>query len=191
MQRLRKGLVLVAMLATLSLATASARDAHADDQFLAALSKIATREIRKQLRDKPIHFAQAQLDGTVHAIEPDTRLEAEVKDFELGNDLLTSTVTASGRFKVDGKLNQTVEVSAVVDVKFTVAAEARFTKENDKFFIEPKVKDIEVSLSIVEISPANLSGGAELLSGLAMAAFNKSKEKVVAEVNKKLGKRPF
>ena len=78
-----------------------------------------------------------------------------------------------------------------MDVKFTVAAEARFTKENDKFFIEPKVKDIEVSLSIVEISPANLSGGAELLSGLAMAAFNKSKEKVVAEVNKKLGKRPF
>jgi hypothetical protein len=165
--------------------------ARCDDQFLSALSQLATREIRKQLHDKRFHFAQAAFEGDLRAIDPDSRLTAEVRDFNLANDQLNASVAASGRFKLDGRLNQEAEVSAVFDVKLAIIAEARFVKEGDKFFVEPTIKDMAVTLSILELAPANLSGGHELLSTLAMAAFNKNKDKIIAETNKRLGKRPF
>ena len=164
---------------------------RADDQFLTALSKVATREIRKQLRDKQTHFAQGPLEGSVQAIEPESYFDAHVEDFDLGNDLLTSTVSASGRFRIDGKLNREADVGAQFDVKFRIVADIRFTKEGDKFYIEPAIKDMDMTLAILEISPAHLSGGNQLLSNLAMAAFNKNKIKIIAEANRRLGKRPF
>jgi hypothetical protein len=188
MKRFSKGLMLLVMLMA---ALAAAPIARADDSFLGALSKVATREVRKQLRDKRIPFVQGSLEGNFQAVDPETRLQAEVNEFELANDLVTAKVTASGRFKVDGKMKPDAEFSALFDVTFTVAATARFTKENDKYFVEPEIKDLQMSVSVSEISPANLSGGGELLTSLAMAAFNKNKDKVIAEVNKRLGKRPF
>ncbi len=201
MKRFGKCLVLLAALLAVPAVTPIAR---ADGAFLGALSKLATREMRKQLRDKRIDFTQGAMEGHFQAVEPETRLEAEVQQFDLANDLLKAKVTASGRFKVDGRFKtvaaQTktegspqpdVEFGALFDVKFTVAAAARFTKENDKYFVEPEAKDLEVTLSVSEITPANLAGGGELLTNLAMAAFNKNKGKVIAEVNKRLGKRPF
>jgi hypothetical protein len=188
MKCLLNGLVLPIILGA---AIASARVARADDPFLGALSKIATREIRKQLRDKPFHFAQGPLEGRVRAVEPDTLLAAEVKGFNLANDLLTSTVTASGRFELDGKVDRDADVSGVFDVKLAIVAEVRFIEESGKFFIEPKIKDMQATLAILQLSPANLSGGKQLLSNIALAAFNKNKDRIIAEANKRLGKRPF
>ncbi len=188
MKCLRNGLV---VLIILSAATDVAPVLRADDQFLGALSKIATREIRKQLRDKPFHFAQGPLEGHVRAVEPDTRLEAEVKGFKLANDLLTSTVAASGRFEVDGKVDQDADISGVFDVKLAIVAEVRFIEESGKFFIETKIKDMQATLAILKISPANLNGGKQLLSSIALAAFNKNKDRIIAEANIQLGKRPF
>ena len=188
MERSRRWLLL---LLVLGIAIGPALDLRADDQFLAALSNIATREIRKAVRDKPIPFAQGPFKGHVHAIEPETRLTAEVQDFNLTNDLLTATVTARGRFAIEGTLAPEAEVRTVVDVQFTVTADVRFLKEGEKFFVEPKLHDIAAGVKIVEVSPADLSGGQELLSSLANAAFNKNKDKILAEANKRLGKRPF
>ncbi len=142
MERSRKWL---AVLVIISAMAEIAPRARADDPFLDALSKVATREIRKQLRDRRTHFVQGSLEGNVQAVDPDAHFEADVKDFELGNDLLTSTVSAAGRFKFDGKLNQEADVSALFDVKFKVAAQIRFVKEGDKFFVEPTIKDLEMT----------------------------------------------
>jgi hypothetical protein len=172
-------------------AVGQSSSARGDDQFLDALSHLATREVRKQLRDKPLHFAQGPLEGDVTAVEPDTRLEALVKEFQLGGDLVNATVIASGRFKLLGKVNREADVTATVDVTFTAVTEARFIKEGEKYFIEPKIKDLSMALSILELAPSNLSGGSELLAGLATAAFNSNKDKIIADVNKRLGKRPF
>jgi hypothetical protein len=165
--------------------------AEADDGFLDALSKIATREARKQLRAKKFKFSGGPFAGTVEAVDPDGTLTTEVKDFALADDLLKTTVTASGRFRIEGQLSEEAEVSALFNVQLTANVEARFLKEDQKFYVEPTIKDISLTLSIVELSPANLSGGQELLSNLAMAAFSKSKDRIIAEANKRLGKRPI
>jgi hypothetical protein len=67
----------------------------------------------------------------------------------------------------------------------------KLTKFTHRSRHRPKIKDMTMSLAILEISPINLSGGNELLSSLAMAAFDKNKSKIIAEANKHLGKRPF
>ncbi len=178
-------------MALVILSVAPAALARADDPFLGTLSKLAKREALKQLRTKPIHFAQGTFEGSVQAVEPETRLETEVRDFTLGNDLLTSTVVATGRFKIEGKANDNADLNAFCDVKLTVSAEARFTKEGDQFFIEPKIKDLEILLTIREVSPAQLSGGEELLSSLLNSAFQQNKDKIIAEANRRIGKRRF
>jgi len=95
MKGIRFGLALAIVLALE--AAALVLPARADDGFLTSLSKVATREACKQLRDKQIKFAAGPLDGHVQAIEPDRYLTAQVHEFTLANDLLRSTVTASGR----------------------------------------------------------------------------------------------
>ena len=165
--------------------------ALAEDQFLETLSKLAKREALKQLRTKPIYFSQGAFEGSVQAVEPETRLETEVKDFSLGNDLLTSTVIASGRFKVEGKANGDADLCAICNIKLTVSAEVRFTKEGDQFFVDPKIKDMQIVVAILDISPEQLSGGQELLSSLLNSAFEKNKDKILAEANRRIGKRRF
>jgi len=165
--------------------------ARADDNFLDTLSQLAKREVIKQLRTKPIHFVQGAFEGSVQAVDPETRLETTVKDFNLGNDLLTSTLVASGRFKVEGKSKGEAALSVCCDIKLTVSAEARFTKEGEQFFVEPKIKNMEIALAIAEVSPEQLTGGEELLASLLNSAFEKHKEKIIAEANRRIGKRRF
>ena len=88
----------------------SRRIAQADDQFLGGFPRSRQRgEIRKQLHDKGYRFAQEPFAGEVYAVDPDEHFEADVAHLELGNDLLNATVSASGRFKVEGKLNEVAE----------------------------------------------------------------------------------
>ena len=187
MRRGRVTIVLAVVLVLLAGATAIAPA----DEFLAGLSKLATREARKQLRDKQLKFAAGPLDGHVQAVEPERHLTAEVIDFELENDLLEARVTAKGRFRVDGKVDNKTEFSAVVHVDINVLAEVRFTKEGSQYFVEPRIHDLDLGLTILEILPADLAGGEELLSSLALAAFKKNKVQIIADANKRLGKRPF
>ena len=127
----------------------------------------------------------------MQAVEPEQLLAVEVQQFDLGNDLVQGAITANGRFKVTGQLNGELDLSVVADVKANVAAEARFTKEEGKYYVEARVKDIAIELKIVEVTPPDFSGGEQLLSTIGMAAFEKNKEKIIADINKKIGKRPF
>ena len=77
----------------------------------------------------------------------------------------------------------------VVDVKIAITAEARFIKEGDRFYVAPIVKDLELSLSVLEVVPDSLHGSPELMATLAMAAVNKNKPKILAEINQRIGKR--
>ncbi len=175
----------------LAMLAAAPATVQADEQFLAALSKLATREMRKQLQEKQLPFKFNSVSGQLRAVEPDPRLQAEVKQFKLGGDLLNATVSAVGRFKLDGQIEHEANFSDLVDVKLALVVEARFVKENDKFFIEPKLNDIDLELTILEVSPENLSGGEQLLANLVSAAFVANKDRIIAEANKRLGKRPL
>ena len=172
-------------------ATSFVPAARADDEFFAGLSKLATREVRKQLRDKRLKFAAGPLDGHVQAVEPERYLTAEVVDFELNNDLLEARVVARGRFRVEGKTDAKADVNVLADVKLDAMVEVRFSKEGERYFVEPRILDLSLGLSIVEILPADLAGSEELLSNLAMTAFEKYKAEIIADTNKRLGKRPF
>src|SRR5690242_10905935 len=187
---MRRGRATIVLAVVLAQAAGAMRVARADE-FLAGLSKLATREARKQLRDKQLKFAAGPLDGHVQAVEPDKYLTAEVIDFELENDLLEARVQAKGRFRVDGKADNKTEFSAVVDVDINVLAEVRFTKEGSQYFVEPRIHDLDLGLTILEILPADLTGGEDLLSNLAMTVFKKNKVQIIADANKRLGKRPF
>jgi hypothetical protein len=189
MERSRLGHVAIAILVILALTAAAA---CGDDKTLASLSKIVTREACKQLKDKAFKFsAGTTFQGEVRAVEPEQLLAVEVKSFDLSNDLMQGVIAATGRFKVTGQLNGELDLSVVADVKATVAAEARFTKEAGKYYVEGRVNDITIELAIQQVEPPDFSGGEQLLSTIGTAAFEKNKDKIIAEINKKIGKRPF
>ncbi len=191
MERSRLGRVAVAALVTFSLTLGSVAGARADEKTLASLSKIVTREACKQLKDKAFKFAAGTFQGDVRAVEPEQSLAVEVQSFDLSNDLMQGVIAATGRFKVTGQLNGDLDLSVLADVRATIAAEARFTKESGKYYVEGRVKDITIELAIVQVEPADFSGGEQLLSTIGNAAFEKNKDKIIAEINKKIGKRPF
>jgi hypothetical protein len=186
MQCGREGVVALLCLAFLAAATA-----RADDDFLAGMSTIVTREARKQVKDKKIPFTLRSLKGELRAVEPEQYLHVEVTSFELAGDVLQATATLKGRFQVDAKVDEQTDVSAVFDVRCGVTAEVKFTKEGGKFFVEPTVKDMDLGLTVLDISRSDLQGGEEFLSSLAVAAFKKNKDQVIAQINKRIGKRPF
>jgi hypothetical protein len=187
MRRARGTMVLAVVCAQAVMWVSSARA----DEFLAGLSKLATREACKQLRDKRLKFTAGAIDGHVQAVEPERYLTAEVVDFELEDDLLDARVVAKGRFRLDGKVDGKTEFSAVADVTANVLADVRFTKEGSQYFVEARIHDLDVGVTILEVLPADLAGGEELLSSLAMAAFKKNKQQIIADANKRIGKRPF
>lgn len=173
--------------------------AAASDPLSTPFSELATRELRKQLKDKAIPFNHAALSGQLAAVEPDTRLTVEVRDFKLANDVISATLHGAGRFKIDGRANLQAdgvrsaarELGILVDVQLTIAVEARFIKEGKQFFVEPRVQDLDVVLKFLEFTPANLSGSEELLTSLTRAAFAQYKNQIIAEVNGRLGRQPF
>ena len=191
MERSRISPRAIALLTSAVLFLGLVSPARGDEKLLASISKIVTREAQKQLTAKKFKFTGGPLEGQIEAIDPAERLAVEVTDFKLGNDLLTAAVTASGRFRVEGKINGEADVTTTFDVKSSIVVEARFIKEGDKYYIDPKINDIHIDLTIIDVSPDNLSGGEQFLSNLGMAAFEKNKEKIMAEINKKIGKRPF
>jgi hypothetical protein len=181
----RIGLILILV------ALACPAPATGDDDFLIGVSNIVTREARKQLKGKRIPFTAGTIKGDLTAVDPEQSVFVQVKQLELSNDTARVKLGAAGRFEVDAKVDQDVSVCAVFDARLAIVAEAQFTQEGDKFYVAPLVKDLEITLSVLEVSRSELKGGEELLSNLAMAAFKKNKEQVIAEINKRLGKRPF
>lgn len=138
------------------------------------------------------------------AIEPETRLSVDVREFKLAGDVVSATLHGRGRFKIDGKANLANEgvanegqpaapreLGILADVELTITVEARFTKEGQQFFVEPRVQDLAVALTFLEFTPANLSGSESLLTRLARAAFARYKDQIIAEANARLGKQPF
>ena len=181
----------IAVVLLLALVIQAAPRAQADDDFLAGMSTIVTREACKQLKDKKFPFTVGPIKGELQAVDPQQYLQVEVTGFELGDDVLQATATLKGRFQVDAKVDRESDVSAVFDVKCSVVADVKFIKEGEKFFIEPAVKDMDLCLTVLEISRSDLQGGEDFLSSLAVAAFKKNKNQVMTEINKRIGKRPF
>ncbi len=165
--------------------------ARADDDFLTGMSTVVTREVRKQLKDKKSPFTVGPMKGQLQAVEPQQYLQVEVTGFELDDDVLQATATLKGRFQVDGKADGETDVSAVFDVSCSVVVDVKFIKEGDKFFVEPTVKDMDLGLTVLEISRSDLQGGEDFFSSLVLAAFKRNKGQVMAEINKRVGKRPF
>lgn len=163
------------------------------------LSELATRTLRKQLKDKQLPFQHAAFSGHVTAVEPDTRLAVEVRDFKLAGDVMSARLHGTGRFKIVGKgpvrpddpSSAQQELGMLADVELSVAVEARFLKEGGRFFVEPRVHELDVNLKFLEFTPANLSGSEALFSQLARAIFARYKDQIIAEVNKQLDKQPF
>jgi hypothetical protein len=184
----RRGLVVAAMLAASVIGSWPARG---EDEFLAGLSKLATREARKQLAGKRLKFAAGPLDGHVQAIDPERMLSAEVLGFQLANDLLEVRLVAKGRFRVDGQVDGKNDLDLVADVRIDGVADVRFSKEGQQYFVEPRILDLKLELNVIEVLPTDLAGSEELLSNLAVAAFGKYKAQIIADINKRLGKRPF
>jgi hypothetical protein len=172
---------------------------RASDPLGTPFSELATRELRKQLKDKQIRFNHAALSGYLAAVEPETRLSVEVRDFKLAGDVISATLHGTGRFKIDGKANLKTEgqtgapreLGILADVELTIVIEARFYKEGKQYFVEPRVQDLAIALKFLEFTPANVSGGEEVLTSLARAAFARYKDQIIAEANGRLGKQPF
>src|SRR5689334_25053969 len=73
---------------------------RASDPLGTPFSELATRELRKQLKDKKIPFNHAALSGQLVAVEPEARLSVEVRDFKLAGDVASATLQMTGRFKI-------------------------------------------------------------------------------------------
>jgi len=172
---------------------------RASDPLGTPFSQLATRELRKQLKGKQIPFSYAALSGHLAAVEPETRLSVEMRDLKLAGDMISATLHGTGRFKIDGKANLKTEgrigtpcdLGILADAELTIVIEARFTKEGKQYFVEPRVRDLAVTLKFLEFTPPNLSGSEELLTSLARAAFARYKDQIIAEANGRLGKQPF
>lgn len=192
-------MILVLLLGWLAAFAAEIRPAGASDPLVTPFSQLATRELRKQLKDRQIPFNHPALSGHVAAVEPETRLSVEVREFKLAGDVISATLHGTGRFKIDGRAEMrsegqssaSRELGILTDVELTIVIEARFTKQGQQFFVEPRVQDLDATLTFLEFTPANLSGSEELLTSLARAAFARYKNQIIAETNARLGKQPF
>ncbi len=176
------------LLAVLFGAAAHASGASAND-FLDSLSRIVTREARKQLASKKLPFKVGPLAGHIQAVEPERTLAVEVKQFELANDLAGVCLSGAGRFQLTGKVNDSVDVVGLFDARVTIAAEAMFTKEGNEFFVTPRITDVELGVTILEVLPAELAGSEEFLTSLVVAVCNKNKTAIVDELNKHMRKQ--
>ena len=186
-----KRLSVAVLLFAVALASAPLRPVRAEDEFLASLSKLATRTLQKEARGKKLDFSAGPLEGQLEAVEPDERLAVIVTQFELADDLVKTSATTTARVRVTAKASGQAEFYALVDVKVAIVAEARFVEEGEQVFIAPVVKDAELTLTILEILPADLAGGEDLFAGLAMALFKQNKEKILSDANQRIGKRPL
>src|SRR5690242_13973563 len=90
-------ILLLGWFATLGASPAPVR---ASDPLGTPFSELATRELCKQLKGKQIPFHHAALSGHLAAVEPETRLSIEVRDFKLGGDVVLAKLHATGRFKI-------------------------------------------------------------------------------------------
>jgi hypothetical protein len=198
-QRYSRPRILILLLGWFATLGAWPAPVRASDPLGTPFSELATRELCKQLKDKQIPFHHAALSGHLAAVEPETRLSVEVRDFKLGGDVVLAKLHSTGRFKIDGKANLKTEgqtgvpcdLGILADAELTIVIESRFSKEGQQYFVEPRVQDLAVTLKFLEFTPANLSGSEELLTSLARAAFARYKDQIIAEINGRLGKQPF
>jgi hypothetical protein len=190
--------ILLLLLGIAALATGPT-PVRASDPLGTPFSEWATRELRKQLKDKQIPFNHPALSGHLTAVEPETRLSVEVQDFKLAGDVVSARLHGTGRFKIvgkaqlktEGQTNAPRDLGILADVELTIVIQARFLKEGKQYFVEPRVQDLTATLKFLELTPAKLSGSEQLLTRLAGAAFARYKDQIIAEANGRLGKQPF
>lgn len=176
------------LLAVLLGAAADASRA-AENDFLDSLSKIVTREARKQLASKKLPFKVGPLAGHIQAVEPERTLAVEVKQFELANDLARTSLNGAGRFQLCGKVNDSVDVIGLFDARVVITAEAQLTKEGSEFYVTPKITEMELGVTILEVLPAELAGSEEFLTSIVAAVCNKNKAAIIDELNKHMRKQ--
>lgn len=162
------------------------------DDFLPAVSKIAQKEAVKQLKGKEFKFEQDNFQGTLKAVKPEEELDVSVGKLNLSDDLLTVQVQMKGPFEISGTLKQddtTLTVGTTLRIEISLSGEAKFLAEGSDFFIQPKVKDLGVSIKIETLTPPDLNGGTGLISSIANNAFKKNKAKIIERINKSLKKQ--
>ena len=161
--------------------------------FLTALSDIATTEAIQRLDGKQFPFTQetgaVQFDGVVQAVDPAQHLQIDVQQFNLGTDSLSTQIDLRCRLEITGSITQAsgaFDVAATADAVVAVAAAAKLLMEGTDFMVDPDVQDLDLTLTIIELTPANLSGGKQLISNLANTAFQSRKANILETLNESL-----
>jgi hypothetical protein len=92
-------------------------------------------------------------------------------------------------WKSQGRITQAsgaFDVAATADAAVAVAASAKLLMEGIDFMADPDVQDLDVTLEIIELTPANLSGGKQLISNIANTAFQSRKANILETLNESL-----
>ena len=143
------------------------------------LSGIANAEAIKWLDGQEFQFGQDALTAKVRAVNPKDNVKIELTEFVLGADTLNVKLNTPGLLDIEGTLRQgliDVSVTAQAEVRLGVTARVILTAEGDEFMLDPIVDDLDITLNLTQLTPANLSGGKGLVTRLLNAAFANRKK---------------
>lgn len=158
-----------------------------------ALTTVAQTATIKQLRGRKFPIEENEFNGSLWGVEPEKRLTVGFLDFTLDNDLLIVKIKIQSRFELAGDLlfgGAKVAVTMQADIDATLAADVKLLLEDEQFFAQPYVHEIEAMVTIVELTPTALGGGQAFASKLLNVAFQKRKNAIVQQINQSLEKYP-
>src|SRR3990172_7652797 len=167
-------LLAAVVLGGIGVVAARADDAEEARRIAESLIQQGTVEF---LSDRELEFDDETLSGTVKAVEPEERVKIEITDFLFVPGRVTVTFNVESRFRFAGKVTveeTQLDVEGTADVGAQIDLVADYRDENGELFIDSRITDMdEFEVDVVELQPADLPGGKELVEKLAKQSIEK------------------
>lgn len=138
--------------------------------------------------DAPILIQTDEFNGSVEADNPRKKLDVELPKLKFpGGDVIECTLDVTCPFKVSGDLKQvdnSVTIRARADVSVSVDTSSKLVEREGDFFLESSINDVELTLTLSKLEPADLGGGTELINKLIKRVFANRKKTLIEHLNK-------
>ncbi len=163
-------------------ATASGQD----DAFKKPLSEFVTGQARNVLAKKSFTIDQPAFVGTIAPIDPQKTLQVNIQNLKLNKDQLSVLAIIKASYELNGLLkgrdgSEKVIVRVMVDL--SVDGTATLVSKQGKFFLKPKIGNMEIKTIQIESAPKGVVVDRGNVEQSLKDEFKKNKAKISEYLN--------
>ena len=145
-------LVLLSIASLLAPRVACADESEAASGIAELIIKSATV---KCLAEREVDVACEAFHGKVHAVEPEKRVEVEIKDLQFADGQILATYTIASRFGFAGRMtakDTEHDLKCTADVRVLVELTAKYREESGAYIVDARIADLDkFRMQVVEL----------------------------------------